>query len=584
MKKTGAWLVRHALEALPVSHTFGIPGMQNTAIYDELDSSPRIRPLLVTHEGGASFAADGLSRSSDRVGVCLLVPGAGISNAMSGICEALVDGVPLLVLAGAPRLDSGKSYQLHQIDTRKLVAGAVKGSWHPASHAEIVPAIFEAFRLATSGCPGPVLVEIPAELQLFEGEVGDLPAFVPAVPRAPEAALIAKAVALLKSAKRPGIFAGWGCRDAADSLRRVAELLEAPVSLTMQGYGVFEGTHPLHAGFGFGPSAVPAARKAFEGCDCLLAVGTRFSEVGTGSFGLPVPADLIHIDADASVFDKNYKSSLAIEADAGLALEALASALKAAGVSRSPDTSLRAGIAEGKAAYHRSWLERKHDGVNPARFLRTLSEALGEEGWLVTDIGNHAFLVAEHYVARRAGRIVAPCDFNCMGYAVPAAIGVKLANPGVPVAAVVGDGAFLMTGNEMLTARANGLGIVYCLFHDGELAQISQAQVLPYNRKTCTVLPDFDASGIALATGAAYIELVDDAAIEIALGEALAVAEGGRPVVLDIRMDYSKKTNYTKGVVSTNLARFPTKAKVSMIAKALVRRLPFGARTPVKGG
>jgi acetolactate synthase-1/2/3 large subunit len=575
MKKTGAWLVRYALEQLPVSHTFGIPGMQNTEIYDELDQSERITPVLVTHEQSASFACDGLARSSNRVGVCLVVPGAGVSNAMSGICEARLDGIPLLVIAGSARLDTGKSFQLHQLDQQELVRGAVKKSWRIARHAEIVSAIFDAYNEAVSGCPGPCFIEIPVEIQMLLGEVGDsLPRWEPLPVPSPDATAIAAAAELIKKAKHPMIYAGWGCHLCPDELRSLAELLEAPVALTMQGYGVFPGTHPLHAGMGFGASAVPAGKIAFELCDCLIAVGLRFAEVATGSYGIEVPENLIHIDIDPSVFDRNYPAKVKIAADARLALAALADAL--ADSRRAVDEGLRSKIREAKEKYYSEWISTRMQGVNPARFIRELGDAMSAEDYVLSDVGNHTFLMAEHFTVKKAGHFIAPCDFNCMGYATPAAIGVKLANPGSVVAAVVGDGDFLMTCMESLTAQALGLGIVYCVFHDGELAQISQSQQLPYNRKTCTVLPDYDISGIAAAVGAEYIEVKNDEQIASALSRARELAASGGTAIVDVRVSYEKKTSYTQGVLKTNLLRFPVAARIRLVGRVVRRKfLPF---------
>jgi acetolactate synthase-1/2/3 large subunit len=573
MKKTGAWLARYALEQLPVTHTFGIPGMQNTELYDEMNRSEKITPVLVTHEGGASFAADGLSRASGNVGVALIVPGAGVSNAFSGICEALLDGVPLLVMAGSARLDTGKHYQLHQIDQQRLVAGAVKKSYHIKSHAEIVPALFDAFTVATSGCPGPVFIEIPVEIQMLEGEAGELPVYKPQAAPAPPAEAVKAAVDLIRQARHPAIFAGWGCRDASAPLARLAELLECPVALTMQGYGVFPGTHPLHAGMSFGASAVPAARNAFKDCDCLIAVATRFAEVATGSYGVTVPDNLIHIDIDPTVFDKNYPARVRVAGDAALSLTAIIRALEEQQFSRPQNQALREQIRNDKAAYLKSWTEKWMAGVNPAVFLRALSDELEPDDYALTDVGNHTFLVAEHFTVKKAGHFIAPCDFNCMGYATPAALGVKLAHPDRLVVAVIGDGCFLMTGMEVLTATANRAGIVYCVFHDGELAQISQAQQLPYKHKTCTVLPEFGLYGMALATGAAYIEISDDEAVADCLREARFIASKGQPVIVDVRVDYSKKTAYTRGVIRTNLARFPLNARLRLISRAVRRRI-----------
>ena len=573
MKKTGAWLTRYGLEQLPITHTFGIPGMQNIEIYDELENSEKITPILVTHEEGASFAADGISRSSNNVGVCLIVPGAGLSNAYSGICESTLDGIPMIVIAGSARLDTGKHYQLHQLDQQLLARGAVKKSYHIKSFEEIVPSIFEAYEIATSDCPGSVFIEIPVEIQMFKGEISELPIYKAKDLKQPAISEISEAVILIKNAKHAGIFAGWGCKNATEELQELADLMQAPVSLTMQGYGVFPGTHPLHTGMSFGASAVPAAQNAFKKCDCMVAIATRFAEVATGSYGVTVPENLIHIDTDTEVFNKNFQAKVTIASDSKTALRALIDELKKDGYSKPKNKALISQIRKDKDGYYKSWTSKESKRVNPAVFLKALSDEIDEDDYVLSDVGNHAFLMAEHFTVKKAGHFIAPSDFNCMGYAVPASIGVKLSHPDKNVAAVVGDGCFLMTCMEILTASSNKAGIVYFVFHDGDLSQISQAQQVPYNRKTCTEVPEYTGYGISLSTGAAFIEIADNASITTGISEAFYLASKGQPVIVDVNVDYAHKTNYTKGVVKTNFKRVPVNEKARFIGRAIKRRL-----------
>ncbi len=576
MRKTGAELAVYALEQVGVRYTFGIPGVHNTELYDELNKSERIQPVLVTHELGAAFMADGVSRMGDSVGTLMIVPAAGTTHAMSGIGEAFLDGIPMLVISGGTRRDSGRHYQLHQLDQTKLVQAITKKAWVITRHEDIIPTIYEAYDLAVSGTPGPVFVEIPAEFQLFQGEVSHLPAYQSRVtcPKAnPEA--IQKAAQLLRSASKPGLYVGWGARDATDLLIPLAELLEAPVSTTMQGLSVFPADHPLHTGMGFGPSAVPAAEKAFEGCDCLLTIGARFGELATGSFNLPVPANHIHIDINSEVFNKNYPATIAIESDGREATRALLDALRHSGWKSPRDgRALRGQIRADKAAYLEEWTrDENRERVGPGRFFRGLRAKLPPDAYVVVDDGNHTFLTAEQFPVYRSKHLASPTDFNAMGYAVPAAIGAKLANPGNTVVGIVGDGAFLMTGLEILTASTLNLGVVFFVFYDGELGQISQFQKIPLNRKTCTVMGDIRLDGIARATGAAYFEMRNDVEIDSVLTQALSVAAQGRPVVVDVKIDYTKKTRFTQGVVKANLSRFPMGEKVRFIGRAIKRHI-----------
>jgi acetolactate synthase-1/2/3 large subunit len=575
MKRSGAWLAVRALEALGIRYTFGIPGVHNTEIYDELNSSEQITPILVTHEGGAAFMADGVSRTSDQTGTLVIVPAAGATHAASGIGEAFLDGIPMLVICGGIRTDLDKRYQLHELDQHAFLKALTKATFLVTTHAEIVPTLFKAWEIAHSGEPGPVFVEIPVNLQMFPGEAAEIPPPpVIARPQRAAAADIRRAAEMLHAAKRPAMFLGWGARDAGELTRAIAELLQAPVATTLQGLSVFTAAHPLHTGFGFGASAVPAARNAFADCDCLLAVGTRFAEIATGSFGVTVPPNLIHADINPAVFNANYPAAVALEGDARAVLELLLAELQGVGAGRTANIELQARIRHDKAAYHEEWLRHDSGGkVNPAVFFDALREAVPDDAIAVVDDGNHTYLTAELFPVRQSRALIVPTDFNSMGYAVPAAIGARLANPAREVFAIVGDGAFTMTCMEIVSATRLGLGLVFYVFHDGELSQIAQAQEIPFNRKPCTALGALDFSGVAIATGAEYIRVPSNDGVVQAIARARELAAANRPVIVDLVMDYSKRTAFTIGAVKTNFRRFPLAHRLRVVSRALKRKI-----------
>lgn len=586
MKKSGAWLVRYALEQLGIRHTFGIPGVHNTEIYDELNNSQSITPVLVTHEGGGAFMADAVSRTSDSIGTLLVVPAAGITHAASGIGEAHLDGVPMLVISGGVRTD-GMNYQLHDMDQHGVLKPITKATFKVEAQADIITTLYKAYDIALEGEPGPVFVEIPVNIALFKAEC---PAPITykkyrqqvagervssESPSPAIKALVTQAVDRLLSSKQVGLFLGWGCKEATEQAVELAELLDAPVATTLQGLSVFPANHPLHTGMGFGGYSVPAAEVVFKGVDCVLACGTRFSEIPTGSFAMEVPENLIHIDINPEVFSANYPAHTGIEGDAQIILTMIVDELRQRTSNNAEKNSVMVDtIAQQKEKYLKEWFAHDNkEKVNPARFFQILRNKMHDDDYLVVDDGNHTFLAAELMPIHKTKHFISPTDFNCMGYCVPAAIGTKIANPDKHVVGIVGDGAFLMTCMELVTAAHNQLGVIISVFNDGELAQIAQAQSVPYNRKTCTTLGRYKVEGVAMATGCEYIRINNNDEIYDSLTAAFKFSNKGIPVILDINIDYSKKTRFTKGIVKTNLQRFELQEKVRFIGRAIKRRI-----------
>lgn len=576
MKKTAAWLARFALEQIGVKYTFGIPGVHNTELYDELNNSDLIKPNLVMHEGHGGFMADAISRVTDSIGTLVIVPAAGVTHAASGIAEAYLDGIPMLVITGGIRNDSNFDYQLHEMDQLKLVAGFTKAAFKINNHDDVIETIYKAYGIATSGEPGPVFLEIPVNLQLDKANINNLPTYqapkkLPLSTQAKQ--LIHNAAKMLMSADNPAIFAGWGAVHASDELIAISEQIGSAVSTTMQGISAFPANHPLHAGFCFGPAAAPAPQNAFNKADCVLAIGTRFGEIATGSFGTILPENLIHIDINPKVFNANFKTAIAIEGDSKLICQQLLNELTALGAAKDA-VSVSSQIAKDKKAYREAWYQ--HDSksrVNPVLYFDELRAQLEDDANIVVDDGNHTFLTAELMPIHKPYGFISPTDFNCMGYATPAAIAVKMANPDQEVHAIVGDGAFMMTATELATSVSQNLGLVIGVFNDGELSQISQAQQIPYNRKTCTVLPQTKLKGLAMATGAEYVRIENNDQIKSGLTQARSLAQDNKTVILDINIDYSKATAFTEGAVKTNLKRMPLPTKVRMVGRALARKV-----------
>lgn len=565
--ETGAALVLRALEDEGIRLAFGIPGTHNIELYDVLATSKIVRPILVTDEQSASFMADGAWRASGVMACANVVPGAGLTHAMSGIAEAFMDAVPMLVLGCGIRRDSGRAYQLHDVDQAAMVKAVTKGTFRPERGEEIYATIRTACRLAREGRPGPVFVEIPADFYLFKHEVKTTwnePAARPPV----DGDLIRQAKEILSAARKPLLYVGLGAAGAGADLVRLAELLEAPVASTFQGKGVFPESHPLALWPGFGASAPPFARSIAGECDVTLAIGCRFGEVATGSYGAPPPGKLIHVDIDPDAIGRNYPAALAIVHDAADVVSKLIAELQP----RARDEKLRSAIAAGRADAAKEIASGSESGVSPGRLLGALQRKLGGDAIFTADSGNGTFLAVEALQLDRPGKFLAPVDYSCMGYSVPAAIGAKLASPHAPVVALAGDGAFLMTGLELLTAASHSVPVAVFVLRDRELAQIAQFQSVAFNRKAMSVLPDYDLEAICRGVGTSCIHLTSDADIDRVIDEVVATNAKGEPVVVDVAIDYSRKTFFTRGVVRTNLGRLPWGDRLRFISRAVVRK------------
>jgi acetolactate synthase-1/2/3 large subunit len=310
-----------------------------------------------------------------------------------------------------------------------------------------------------------------------------------------------------------------------------------------------------------------------EGRNVTLAVGCRFSEVGTGSYGLTPPGPLIHVDINPDVLNRNFPAELGIVADARNFLMALVE--KVAQQPGGPgDPTIRKRIAAGHAEVRSGWLERRsRDRVTPFVLLQALQREFGPDTVFTTDSGNGTFLAMEELRLDRPGRYLAPVDYSCMGYAVPAALGAALGAPEVPVVALAGDGAFLMTGLELLTAAAQRIPLAVFVLRDRELAQIAQFQSTAFNRRVASILPDFHVGSIAEGLGVEWLALDHDGDVEEIVRAARETVRAGRPVLVDTAIDYSDKTFFTRGVVKTMLNRMPWPDRLRFIGRAVVRKL-----------
>lgn len=570
MKQSGGEIIVKALNQVGIKYIFGIPGTHNIELYDVLIDSP-LFPVLITDEQSAAFMADGVARSSGKLGAINVVPGAGLTHALSGIAEAYLDQVPLLVLASGIRRDTPHAYQLHDIDQMAIIRPVTKSFFQPETHSELYTAILGACQCALTPPFGPVAVEVPANLYLFREEVADSvfsTTLSSATPPVPSKEQLSRTIECLNRSKEIVLYVGQGTRHAREELEMLSDRLDALVFTTISAKGVFDETHPRWAWNTMGKAAPEPLRRLGDRADCVLAMGCRFGEVATGSYGFSLRG-LIHVDIDETVFDRNYKAQLNIRSDSRTFMRILlADHRLSKRVTNDPRLTTLA-KAHQPIEPERNTVAR----VSPSLLLRELQRQCGESTIYVTDSGNGTFLAMEHLRLRSPGQFLAPVDYSCMGYAVPAAIGAKFANPGSPVVALAGDGAFLMTGLELTTAVSYHIPLMVFLLRDRELSQIAQFQRMSLNREVCTELHDYDAQAITKGVGAQYLAMKTNENVVSVVAQALAIYNGGRVVLIEVEIDYSQSTRFSKGVMATNFFRLPWKDRIRLISRLIARKL-----------
>ena len=578
MNKSGAWLTQYALEQLGITHTFGIPGAQNAEIYDQLNQSKQITPLLVNHEMNAAFMADAVSRTSaGSVGTMLIVSGSGVTHAISGIGEAYLAGIPLLIIVGSAH---SKESHSHFIDAKEILKPLTKAVYSISEHQQIVETLFTAYKVATSDRPGPVFVEIPLDIQMLSVAIDEpLPLYGQKSQSTNEEVeaisdvVLNAAAAQLLQAQSPGIIVGWGAVDAHSEIIALAQQIGAPVCTTLSGVSSFPAQHPLHAGMIFGPAAVPSAENAFKDCDCLLAIGTNLNEADTAGGSAELPENIIYITNEQNSRDDPET----VTALHGNIQQIATDLLYKLQEQQPPATSRKAlvdDIAIQKALFKKEWLGHNSRGlVNPAVFFDKLRAAVSDDAIIITDDGLHTYLAAELMPINSPRSFISPSSSNAMGYCMPAVNAAKLVNPDKQVIGILGDGAMLMSGMEALTAVRENLGTIYCIFNDGKLSRINHSQRISDDQTTCTKLGNINWGAFADSIECGYIPIRHNNDIELALRHALETAAHNQPVFLDITIDYSRHSNYAQGVEKANTARFTGTNKLGMLGRAIVRKL-----------
>jgi acetolactate synthase-1/2/3 large subunit len=567
-RMTGAQAAAAALCCEGVRCVFGVPGAQNNELWDAFKAR-RIPYLLVSNEASASVMADASARVTGEVGVFCVVPGPGLTNAMTGIGEAFADSVPVVgIVTDVNRAPDAPIGQVHDLPNAALLRPITKAVLEVRHQAEIPGAIQQAYRIAVSGEPGPVAVVLPFPY-LNQAWDYDLPVPPPAPVPFDEAGYPQVLSHLSDRRCRVGIYAGMGCAEAGASLAAVAEVLQAPVATSVSGKGCIPDCHPLAVGWGYGRQGTRAAERAFKDVDLVLAVGVRYSEVSTANYAMPRHT-VIHVDANPNNLGRNVPAHVALCADSRVFLDRLLA--DAGAIQRPPCPALWKAIA----AYRD--LDRRENtrvrvacNVDPMIFLTQLRCALGPDELIFVDVTASTHWASEAIEVQGPRRYFTPANNQSMGWAVPAAIGAQQVRPDRQVVCVSGDGCFLMSAIETTTAARAGLPVKFFVFDDGAYHYMQMLQEPVYRRTTATEIARLNFAAFAQGVGLGYNEIADNA--DVACGIARALAFPG-PILTRVVVSYEgREIRWLNALRSTYINHLSTEQKVRMVKRIGVRSL-----------
>ena len=549
MEVTGAQAVMMSLEALGVDTVFGYPGGAILPAYDPLIEAG-LTHVLVRHEQGAIHMAEGYAHATGRVGVCIVTSGPAATNLVTGLTDAMMDSIPVLAITGQVPTAMIGTDAFQEADVTGITMPITKHNELVRSVERIAPAIREAYHVARSGRPGPVLVDIPKDVLNatvtweWTDEV-DLPGYRPTLRG--HARMLRDALELIATAERPVIYAGGGLvRAGADvELRAFAERLRLPVVTTLMARGVLPDTHELAIGMP-GMHGHYAAIRALQETDLLVTLGARFDDRVTGRLDAFAPlARVIHVDVDPAEIGKNREVDVPIVGDVRVVLGQLLELLderaeRGDAEGLVPDTAAWRERLSGLAREHPLRCEQPDAGVlKPQTAIRAIHEHWGDEAVYVAGVGQHQMWSAQLIPYSRGRQWINSGGLGTMGFAVPAAIGAKVGvGPDVPVVAIDGDGCFQMTMQELATAVQHHIPVVFCIINNGYLGMVRQWQSLFYADRLSQVelpqsLPDLVRLADAYGIPAFRVDRVED--LDTVLSKARAITD--QPVLIDFRVD-----------------------------------------------
>ena len=542
---SGAESLVRSLEHADVDVVFGIPGGAILPAYDPLMDSPTVRHILVRHEQGAGHAAEGYAVATGRVGVCMATSGPGATNLVTALADAYMDSVPIVAITGQVASAAIGTDAFQEADIRGITFPVTKHNYLITDPAEIPAAIKEAFHIAGTGRPGPVLVDIAkdalqAQTTFQWPERLDLPGYRPTT--RPHAKQVREAARMIVEARKPVLYIGGGVirAEASQELMRLAEMTGIPVVPTLMALGAFPDSHDLNLGMP-GMHGTVAAVGALQQSDLLIAIGTRFDDRVTGKLDSFAPhAKVIHADIDPAEISKNKPADVPIVADAREFIACLTGELQA-----QYDDGNRGHYAAWwdtlnhlRATYPLGYDHPENGTLSPQYVIERLGQIVGPEALYTSGVGQHQMWSSQFISYEQPNHWLNSGGLGTMGYAVPAAMGAKVGRPDAVVWAVDGDGCFQMTNQELATCTINDIPIKVALINNSSLGMVRQWQTLFYNERYSNTdlnshdFPDF----VKLAEAYGAVGLRCDVAEEVDAVIEKAMSINDRPVVVDFRV------------------------------------------------
>ena len=514
--RTGAQWLLQALEAEGCDVMFGYPGGAVMPIYDALVDSP-IRHILVRHEQGAALAADGYARASGKVGVCLATSGPGATNLLTGIANAFLDSVPMIAITGQVQTSVMGTDAFQEVDMFGMSLPVVKHSYIVRRAEDVYATVREAFAIARSGRPGPVLIDLPKDVAIASAQARQ-PRYKTAAAVDGEPEALMRARGLIAQSKRPLLYVGGGVSmaGAEASLRSLMRSTGLPAVWTLKGVGAVDPDAPFSLGM-LGMHGNPAANHAVQECDLLIVAGARFDDRATGKLDTFAPkAKVLHLDIDVAEINKLRAADVGLSGKLSEQLPALAQPLSI--------SAWQQRCREMKAQYAERY-DAPGDGVYAPALLKQLSEAGGNRLIVASDVGQHQMWVAQHWRVSRTAAHLSSGGLGTMGFGLPAAIGAQLAKPDACVVCVSGDGSIMMNIQELATLKRYGIPVKIVLLDNSCLGMVRQWQELffaeRYSEVDLSDNPDFAVLARAFGIPAFTVERRDQVpdAIERLLNE-----------------------------------------------------------------